>query len=295
MKTLFLINPKAGKSHNLSQVTGLIHAIYAGVGHRCEVRLIDFQRLDQDLREAEAEGVARVFAVGGDGTINAIGSRLVGCSMAFGVIPGGSGNGYGRHLGLPRRMVQALRLAPGLQAVKVDTGRFGGHTFLNLAGLGLDAEVAHQFSQSEQRGLVPYIGYSTRSLLQRKAIDLEIRLGQEWQRFPRVLGITIANGTQWGFAAKIAAGSSLTDGLLDVRIIHQFPLLMTPPLLLRLFQGSLQHSPFVTAFRTDNLYLRSQGARLMQLDGEPQPFVSEAEVRVQAASLNLLVPPDLSV
>lgn len=290
MHSLFLVNPLAGKVRNVGEVTSLIQSVYQDAGQSCEVQVLDFDHLDHTLRQAIEGPYARIFAVGGDGTINAIGSRLVHSGKSFGIIPAGSGNGLGRHLKIPTHLARAIRMAPYLRPLAIDTGLFGTHPFINLAGIGLDAQVAYHFSLGKRRGLLPYVQHSAWSLLNRASLEVEIGTGDHWQHFGNVLGVTIANGTQWGFEAKIANGASLSDGLLDIRVIHRFPLIVVPPMLVRLFNGTLHHSPYITAFQAPKVRLRSSYSKWIQIDGEPQKGHQEYEVQVQPRSLQLLVP-----
>jgi diacylglycerol kinase (ATP) len=290
MNTLFLINPGAGRRRNPSQLAELIRAIYQNAGQPCEIWPVNFARLDEDLAIAQRRGFDRIFAVGGDGTINAIGTRLIGTEVAMGVIPGGSGNGLGRHMGMSVKMVQAIQQSLHLRSRRVDTATLGKWPFLNLAGLGIDASVAHSFANASRRGLAPYVRHTARGLLQFSTQTIDLELNGEWHTFHDVVGLVVANGTQWGYAAKIAAGSSLTDGLLDVRIVRRFPLVLTPPLLVRLFNGSLHASPYLTAFRTPALRIRRAEPGLAQVDGEPVVVEREVAVSVRSQSLKLLLP-----
>lgn len=295
MNTLFLINPGAGRRRNPSQLAELIRATYDEAGKAYEIWPINFLRLDEDLAVAQSKGFDRVFAVGGDGTINAIGARLIGSDMAMGVIPGGSGNGLGRHMGMSIKMVKAIQQSLHLQPRRVDTGLLGKWPFLNLAGLGIDASVAHSFANESRRGLGPYVRHTARGLLRSSFQTIELELDGQWQTFTDVVGMVVANGTQWGYAAKIAAGSSLTDGLLDVRILRRFPLILTPPLLVQLFDGSLHTSPYLTAFRTPHLRIRRPEAGIAQVDGEPVIVDQEVTASVRKASLKLLLPAEQQV
>jgi diacylglycerol kinase family enzyme len=87
-----------------------------------------------------------VIAWGGDGTANEVAGPLIGTTTALGIVAEGSGDGFARGLGLPRDADAALAAAIDRPGVPVDVGYFGGRHFLNVAGVGFDAEVAHAFS-----------------------------------------------------------------------------------------------------------------------------------------------------
>ena len=99
-----------------------------------------------------------VFAWGGDGTMNEIASELAFSTSALAMIPGGSGNGFARGLGVslsPRRAIeQAVRGKERL----IDAGEIGGRLFFNVAGIGFDAHVARLFNERGlRRGFLAYV------------------------------------------------------------------------------------------------------------------------------------------
>ncbi|MEM9986115.1 MAG: diacylglycerol kinase family protein [Bacteroidota bacterium] len=294
MKHLFLINPLAGKIRHPAKVTTLIHSVYSKLHTPYEIQLIHFDQLASDIHRWEEQGVERIYVVGGDGSINAVAQHLIHGKIALGIIPGGSGNGLSRHLGLPLKLEKALREAPSWVERDIDTGIFRDQPFINLAGVGLDAEVSRAFSRSKKRGLLPYIRLSTQGLLHPKPIDVSMTIEGKTHRFNQILGVTIANGTQWGYEAKIAGGSSLTDGLLDVRVIHRFPLALTAPIVLRLFLGSLHQSAYISVFKAAELSLAGS-LDTIQVDGEPHHGFHTASVKVQAASLRVAIPVDREI
>jgi hypothetical protein len=93
-----------------------------------------------------AAGASLILAWGGDGTINEVASELVFRDVSFGVIPSGSGNGLARELKIPCNVEQAFATAFGASERVIDAGEIEGRLFFNLAGVGLDARVAHEFA-----------------------------------------------------------------------------------------------------------------------------------------------------
>lgn len=106
-----------------------------GVPHRIELTR-ERDHAAALARAAVAAKAPLVFAWGGDGTMNEIAAELAFSTTALAVIPGGSGNGFARGLGIslnPRRAIeQAVR---GKERV-IDAGEIGGRLFFNVAGLG---------------------------------------------------------------------------------------------------------------------------------------------------------------
>jgi diacylglycerol kinase family enzyme len=112
-------------------------------------------------RQATADGLDVVVALGGDGTVNEIINGLLSDGIkpdnpAFAVVPGGSTNVFARSLGLPRDWVEATGVL--LEALRdkrersIGLGRAGGRYFTFCAGLGLDASVVHRVERARLRG-----------------------------------------------------------------------------------------------------------------------------------------------
>ena len=208
--------------------------------------------------------------------------------------PKGSGNGYARNIGFSIRTRLAISQSLQAQSKKVDTGIFAGIPFLNVAGVGLDAEVAYQFSLGNRRGFVPYAKRSAEGLIGVEGENYELILDGVSYEFEDIIAIVIANGTQWGYDAKVSTDARLTDGLFDIMIIRKFPILKAGLLLQKLFSGKFQNSRYVEGFQAKEILISRAQAGPAQIDGEPIQAGKEITVSLQAQSLNLLLPGTLT-
>ncbi|MDP5168961.1 MAG: hypothetical protein NWR72_01850 [Bacteroidia bacterium] len=294
MPSLFLINPGAGKRKDLVALQDQIRTIYDQGKREAIIKLIDFQRLDEDLAWAEAQGIRRIFAVGGDGTVNAIGSRLIGSSQHFGVIPKGSGNGYARNIGFSIKTKLAIRQSLNAKTILVDTGKFAGHPFLNVAGVGLDAEVSRIFAQNGRRGFRPYAQSTFNAILHLTPSTYQVEIDGVHHRFGESFGIAIANGAQWGYDAKVSKNASITDGRFDIMVVRKFSVLEAGILVSRMFNGTLAKDRNVSIYRGSHIIIEREEAGAIQIDGEPMEAGKLIEVSLHPQSLHLLLPNTLT-
>ncbi|MEZ4776812.1 MAG: YegS/Rv2252/BmrU family lipid kinase [Bacteroidia bacterium] len=294
MKTLFLINPGSGRKRDSGKTIKIIRDVYQQADAPFEIQLIDFPNLDQTLDKAINNGVDNVFAVGGDGTVNAVGAKLIHKPINFGVIPKGSGNGYARNLGFSINTRLAIEQSLDASPILVDTGLFNHRPFLNVAGVGLEAEVAKHFSLGKNRGFMPYAKSSADRLFGYKPEDYSVSIDGNPFIFNEIMGIAIANGTQWGYDAKISPDSSITDGMLDLIIIHKFPLLMAGLIVGKLFSGQFQDSKYVEVYKARSIDIVRREAGPAQIDGEPVEAGSEISVKIVDKSLHVLLPNTLT-
>ncbi len=95
----------------------------------------------EQVRRALADGCDAVVAAGGDGTLNAVASCLVGKPIVFGVMPFGTLNHFARDCGIPLDAAEALDVIERGVVDTVDVGEIAGRHFLNNASLGLYVRV----------------------------------------------------------------------------------------------------------------------------------------------------------
>jgi diacylglycerol kinase (ATP) len=289
-QTYIIINPisgpaRRGEAGHRARVaaSALEHCGIAGTvlvtrraGHAYELAL-----------SAVAAGAELVIAWGGDGTINEVGRALASTSTSLGIIPGGSGNGLARELGIPFNPQLAVAHAVNTQDWPIDVGDIGGHLFFNIAGIGLDAHVAGRVAtRVHHRGLLPYLTASARDLLIYRPMAYCIEAnGAVFETTAMV--VAIANSRQYGFGACVAPTADLDDGLLDVVVIEDRKLIGNVWRLPSLFARALHRQAGVRVVKVREVRIRSRSAMLFHVDGEPVQGNGELAVRVRPAALRV--------
>lgn len=294
MSSLFLINPGSGKQKDSRAVSALISQVYQNAGKSVSIKEIQFDTLTQTIKDAQQGGIRRIFAVGGDGTVNAIGSKMLGTSMHFGIIPMGSGNGYARNLGISVRTSLAIRQTLDAQTILADTGMFADRPFLNVAGFGLDSEVAQRFERQSKRGFRPYMISTFQAVRALQPQTIHILVDGKAHRFDDVFGVVVALGGQWGYDAKVGRNVSLTDGLFDILVVRAFPLIQAGVMASRMFYGSLKGSRNIIFFQGKEVEIVREEEGSIQIDGEPSQTGHTLKASIIPQSLHLLVPNTLS-
>jgi YegS/Rv2252/BmrU family lipid kinase len=242
-------------------------------------------------RAAVAARAAVVCAWGGDGTVNEVARALAGTGTALGVVPAGSGNGLARELGLPWDPGQALAVALGRRERVIDVGDADGRLFVNLCGIGLDAQVAARFNArgARPRGLWPYVAIGVREVLRYRARDYAIRVGAEtWHE--RALIIVCANARQYGGGAVVSPAARPDDGQLDLVVVAARPPLVALRDALHLFRGTLDRAPGVRTARMPAVEIAGREPILFHVDGEAVTGGPVLSVRVRPAVLRVRVP-----
>jgi diacylglycerol kinase (ATP) len=294
--TVIIINPISGPKRRGTGAhrVEIASRTLEGLGVKGNVRVTERGGHAHELaREAAASGADLLIGWGGDGTINEVARALVqhgeagAPAPALGIIPGGSGNGLARELGIPFDPAKAIEHALRSKPRVIDAGELGDHVFINVAGIGLDAHVAALVTtRVHHRGLFPYLKASAGDLLRYRAIEYTITIdGQTTEASALVLAF--ANSRQWGFGAQIAPQASLEDGVIDLVVVQDRGFignaLRVPPLFLR----RIDRQRGINTHRVREVTIRSREPMLFHIDGEAMQGSDTLMARVRPRALTL--------
>jgi diacylglycerol kinase (ATP) len=242
-------------------------------------------------RAAVAAGAGLVAAWGGDGTVNEVASTLAFGPSPLAIIPSGSGNGLARELAIPFDAHAAFEVALHGRDRVIDAGELDGHLFFNVAGIGLDARVAHQFAARGlvRRGFLRYVEITAQELFTYCGDEHTIAADGDVRRESALL-IAIANSRQYGNGALIAPHARVDDGRLDIVVVARRSLLSTLISVPRVFTGHIDRVSGVTMRTATDIEITSARPVLYHVDGEP--FVGGASIRarVHAKAVRVRVP-----
>ena len=228
-----------------------------------------------------------VVAVGGDGTINEVASGLIGTNTALGIVPNGSGNGFARHLDISTRMNRAIEMLNNSEVINVDYGLVNDQPFFSTCGVGFDAIVAQDFSDSS-RGFKGYLHSIFKDFFQYKADTYQLK-GEGIDITTTAFLVNFANAGQWGYDAYIAPKASVQDGWLDVAIVSEFPITAAAGLALSLFTKNIDEKLHMNTIRAKELTLTRTSEGPMHIDGTPVMMPAELHVKIVEEGLKVLV------
>ncbi len=291
MKRMFIVNPVAGRRKKPDRLVHRIRRICRESGTKFAIRIwSDIDQIDSIIAEAVRDSYDAAIACGGDGTVHAVGKRLIGTGIALGIVPSGSGNGYAGHLGFSMKYDEAIRQCLAQNFALVDTGVFGGEPFLNTAGIGMQAAVAEKFASSKTRGLKTYVKIGSQTFFKYKTypVTLIVDRGEKLQLADPLL-LDIMNGTEWGRGAKISPLSSIRDGKMTAVFLKKNPVVQTAGILRRLFQGTIHRSKFVTHIEGSRFEITRPSDGIAQVDGDPVHMPAKIICEIRRNSLKVLV------
>jgi diacylglycerol kinase (ATP) len=287
-KVLIILNPNSGTQFSMD-IHDHLAPLLEHDDYDCDIEYTKGPMHALDLaKEAADQNYFAVLAVGGDGTVNEVGAALMHTDTALGIIPTGSGNGLARHMKYHMHPKKATEQILNSQSIAIDVCEVNKQPFFNVAGVGFDALVAHDFSLKPHRGFLSYLGSALKFWL--SIGDTKYKLKLDGHKIsPRALMITFANGSQFGNNATIAPDASLTDGYFQVCLLKKFPTYLAPIMAYRLFSGRIPNSKYLKVFRAKKVNIKRKRKKV-HLDGEPFRLSKQLKVRVVPKALNILAP-----
>lgn len=239
--------------------------------------------------EAARAGIDIVLAAGGDGTVNETASALCGTGTALGILPCGSGNGLARHLNIPIDPVEALGVITAGNIIEADHGQVNGRKFFCTFGVGFDAAVSEQFAGRKRRGKLTYIRSTVEQYLRYRPEEYTIAVnGQELTQ--KAFLVAVCNASQYGNNAYIAPHASITDGLLDITIIHSGNPLQTALVGLDMMTGYINRNTLIQTVKANHLTIKRKDCGPAHIDGEPMTIEPEMEIVCHPATLRVFTP-----
>lgn len=226
-------------------------------------------------------------AIGGDGTISTVAKNLISTDKILAIFPAGSGNGFSNETRFSKNLDELLEKIKAKQSRKIDTFTVNDRLSINVSGTGFDGKVVKEFEKTS-RGFKNYIKVSLKTFFNYKPIKVTF-FDEEYKQYNgRYLMLNIANTRQFGNNAYIAPKASKSDGLVDMVLVKKFPLTYSALFAFRMFTKRLKDDEYVTYLPVSEISFKVN-TKNWHLDGEFNKIESPINVKVQPASLNILV------
>lgn len=241
----------------------------------------------EEFIQSHFEEVDIFVAIGGDGTISTVAKSLINTEKILAIFPAGSGNGFSNETRFSKNLDELLEKIKAKNSRKIDTFTVNDRLSINVSGTGFDGKVVKEFEKTS-RGFKNYIKVSLKTFFNYKPIKVKF-FDEEYQQYNgRYLMMNIANTRQFGNNAYIAPNASKSDGLVDMVLVKKFPLTYSALFAFRMFTKRLKDDEYVTYLPVSEISFKVN-TKNWHLDGEFNKIKSPIHVKVQPASLNILV------
>ena len=238
-------------------------------------------------RQAVEKEYDAVVVIGGDGSINEAIQVLEGSKTALGVIPIGSGNALARHLKIPMSIADSVLRINQFKIKQIDMAKINNYLFVNLAGIGFDAHVAYQFSQSKKRGLWNYIKITVREFFRYSEKEYNLILDGKSLNTSAFM-VVFANANQFGNNLLISPQGKIDDGLLDVCIVKKPKIYQIPAVFYLFLRKRIDRSKLVQIQQVKNSHLELNLSEQINLDGEAIQLNGQVDISINPLSLSVI-------
>src|ERR1700719_3495494 len=219
-------------------------------------------------RRALDEGFQKIVAAGGDGTINEVVNGLAGTRAPLGLLPIGPMNVFATELGLPvHDLERCWDIVQGAHIREVDLAKANQKFFVQLAGVGLDAQVVKETSAQLKRNFGP-LSYliSAAQIAARQPPRLFIQ--SEDASIDQGSFVLVGNGRLYGGPFPFFKHAVIDDGLLDVIVFKRLGYLEIIKYRQDVLFSSDIRVPDVEYFQTRRLRVESHQSVPVEVDGE---------------------------
>ena len=296
---LFIINPAAGSRDRTKEYTEKIAQVCAarGVDYRVEISAApgDCKRIAR--RAAEEGKQIRLYACGGDGTLNEVAAGAAGFpNAAVTVFSGGSGNDFVRLFDDPKAFFDLERLMD-CEEVEFDMIRCNDDLCINICSVGLDARIGGDVARYKRIPLLSgFRAYAVSSLVNViRGVTEHYTVEIDGQVFDGKKTLVCAcNGRFYGGGFCPVPDAEPDDGILDVLVVEPVSRLKVAKVIGKYKNGQYAQLPeLIRHFRTKEVTITCRKPTPVNLDGEIL-VADKVHIRLAEEKLRFFYPKGLT-
>lgn len=293
-----IINASSG-ADDKAAASQRVTEIFASRGLDARISLVKSGSEVVELaRRAVRDHAQTIVAGGGDGTINAVASELVGTNSALGVLPLGTLNHFAKDLNIPLDIEAAAHNILEGHVASVDVGEVNGRIFLNNSSLGLYPSIVRRREKQQERlgrGKWPAFLWAAVTVLRRYPF-LDVRLStDEREMVRRTPFVFIGNNEYEMENFNVGARACLDAGKLSLYVAQRTGRLGLLRFALRALFGGLRNEKDFDAMCCTQIWIKTRHRRLhVATDGEVTIMDTPLHYRVRPGALRVVVPEESS-
>jgi YegS/Rv2252/BmrU family lipid kinase len=268
--------------------------IFDQSGVACDISLakngVEVAKLAQEAVRAKWK---IIVAGGGDGTVNAVASAVVGTDKILGVLPLGTLNHFARDLKIPHELDLAARSIVSGRTISVDVGEVNGRIFLNNSSLGLYPTIVSERQKKQKLGSGKWPAFVWAALTAlRRYPFLDVRLSADGKEFRRRTPFVFVGNNEYVMERLyIGLRDCLDKGQLSLYIAHRTGRWGLVRLAVRAFLGRLREEKDFLALCTNEVKIETRRRHLrVAFDGEVDVMATPFHYRVRPRALRVIVP-----
>ena len=235
-----------------------------------------------------------IVAGGGDGTVNAVASALVGLGgIKFGVLPLGTLNHFAKDMKIPTDIAKAVEIIVAGHVHLVDVGEVNGHIFVNNSSVGLYPSIVKLRESLQKTGLSKWPAAARASLqvlIRFRLLRLNLAAAELEKAEHKTAMLFVGNNVYDVSFPTLGTRPTLQDGVMGVMMPRASTRL---GLLYNFFSLVFKAQPKseVLTFETTSLSIKTKRSFVkVAVDGEVIMLKSPLSYRIRPKSLRVIVP-----
>ena len=243
---------------------------------------------EAQTERAVEQGYATIVAAGGDGTVNEVVNGIGSAPVALGILPMGTVNVFAMELGIPFGLEAAWKVIRARHVRHIDLASANGHYFVQMAGIGFDAQVVKENSRAVKKVIGP-LSYLLTSAKLSVSKPPKLRVSTHGRAVAEGSFVLVGNGRFYGGPFSVFQGANSQDGLLHALVFRG----SDPLSIIRYWRGALFGS---VANFSDVHYLKAKSLTVeanrevpLEVDGEVVGH-SPVKFAIKHKKLHVLAP-----
>lgn len=253
----------------------------------------DGRELGVLAQKAAASDFAIVVAGGGDGTLNAVASRLAGTEKLFGVLPLGTLNHFAKDLNIPLELNAAVDNIVAGHATSVDLGEVNGQVFLNNSSIGLYPKMVVRREIQQKHGRPKWIAFFSALLRTFKQyVAFRVHVTADGRRFTRRTPVLFVGNNEYQIEGdSLGARRSLDTGRLCLYVLHNTGSWGLLKFAWRALWRRAWQSKDFDALQARQIEVETKRKRVpVAVDGEVAEMATPLRYKIRAGALKVIVP-----
>ncbi|MBL9082632.1 MAG: NAD(+)/NADH kinase, partial [Planctomycetales bacterium] len=290
---IVLVNAKAGLDDKTDCQVKL-EAALAAAGVAGEVRSFSGgEELLTNARRAVDEGCRMLVAAGGDGTVSACASIVVGTDVVLGVLPMGTLNHFAKDLNIPLTLPEAVRNLADGEVRTVDVGEVNGRVFVNNSSIGIYPELVKHREQQQRLGKHKWSAFARAfwTVLGRYPMISVSVNADGLAKVCKTPLVFIGNNPYAMAGLRMGTRDRLDTGRLAVYLTRDVGRRRLFTFALRALFGRLRDEHDFQTIETESLTIRTKRDHLrVAADGEIAQLDSPLEYKIRPRALKVVAP-----
>jgi YegS/Rv2252/BmrU family lipid kinase len=289
-----LLNKGGGAVAADAGIADKVGAALDAAGIEAEIELVAGGDCEVRCKAIAERGDALLIVGGGDGTVSAAASALVGTKTKLGILPPGTLNHFSRDLGIPADLDEATKLIAAGTEKRVDVAEMNGRIFINNSAIGLyPLMVVDRDLQRKRLGRSKRLAMlvaSLRILARFNHQRLTLTVNDEQARVNTPLLFVGNNDYRLDLGAP-GQRESLDDGELCVLVMRKKTRTGLIAASIRALLDRARRDDMVRIDRVERLRVDSHRSQLaVSLDGEVVRSAPPLDYRIRKQALTVVAP-----